>query len=92
MQVYKRKATAPATIPRTTATGPLETLAAPVNCDGFAVVVVKYTAGRVGDAAPLFRVKMLAGLLTGYGETVAVDAITLIVTYSVVVLLVVVVE
>ena len=67
-----------------------------MNCDGFAVVVVKYTAGRVPDAAPLFNVRilagLLAGLLAGYGLSVAVDATTLIVTYSVVVLLVVQVE
>ena len=68
-----------------------------MNCDGDAVVVVKYTAGRVPAAAPLFSVKMLDGLLgrallLGYGTSVAVDATTLIVTYRVVVLLVVVVE
>jgi hypothetical protein len=49
----------------TTATGPRELLAAPVNCDGVAVVVYSTTAGRVPDATPLLRVMTLAGLLTG---------------------------
>jgi hypothetical protein len=57
-----------------------------------AVVVVRYTAGRVPDAAPLFKVKILAGVLTGYGLSVAVDATTLTVIYCVVVLVVVQVE
>jgi len=76
----------------TTATGPLELLAAPVNCDGAAVVVYKITAGRVPEAAPLLRVKTLAAVLTGYGWMVAVDGMTLTVIYCVVVLLVVHVE
>jgi hypothetical protein len=92
MQIYKRKVTDPSTTANTTATGPLELLAALVNCEGVAVVVVKYTAGRVPDAAPLFRVKILAGVLTGYGLSVAVDATTLTVIYCVVVLVVVQVE
>jgi hypothetical protein len=50
IEIYIRKTTAPSTTATMTPTGPLELLAAPLNCEGIgedpAVVVVNFTAGR----------------------------------------------
>ncbi len=50
MQIYNTKTTAPRTTAIMTPSGPLEVLAAPLNCEGMgedpAVVVVRSTTGR----------------------------------------------